>query len=123
MRLLSMPIKYEDDVVAARRRAREISGVLGFDAQDQTRVATALSEIARNAVTYAGGGKVEFIIEGQTAPQLLLIRVSDVGPGSPRSSGSSTGSTGPRRAWGSALWAPGGSSTSSRSNRRSSRIS
>ena len=79
--ILSMAIKYEPDVVAARQRAREIAGLLGFDGQEQTRVATAVSEIARNAFTYAGGGKIEFVVEGRTAPQILLIRLSDEGPG------------------------------------------
>ena len=37
----------------------EIAGLLGLDTQDQTRVATAVSEIARNAFQYAGGGKAE----------------------------------------------------------------
>ena len=41
----------------------------------------AVSELARNAYGYAGGGKIEFMIEGQTTPQVMLIRVSDKGPG------------------------------------------
>jgi signal transduction histidine kinase/DNA-binding response OmpR family regulator len=45
------------------------------------RVATAVSEIARNAFRYAGGGDVDFSLEGESAPQLLLIRVTDHGPG------------------------------------------
>ena len=79
--LLSIAVHYEHDVVLARQRARQVAALLGFDTQDQTRIATAVSEIARNAVSYAGGGKVEFRIEGMTPPQLLLIRVSDHGPG------------------------------------------
>ena len=57
--LLTVALQYEQDVVVARQRARQISGLLGFDGQDQTRIATAVSEIARNAYRYAGGGKVE----------------------------------------------------------------
>src|ERR1700722_6329329 len=79
--LLSVRLQYEHDVVAARQRARQIAELLGFDAQQQTRLATAVSEIARNAFAYGGGGMVEFSIEGVTAPQILLIRVSDQGPG------------------------------------------
>ena len=79
--LLSMQIRYEQDVVAVRQRARHVAESLGFDGQDQTRVATAISELARNAFMYAGGGKVEFLVEGRRAPQLLVIRVSDRGPG------------------------------------------
>ena len=79
--ITTVTIQYEHDVVLARQRAREIAGLLGFDNQDQTRIATAVSELARNAFSYAGGGKVEFYIEGQTAPQLFIIRISDRGPG------------------------------------------
>jgi signal transduction histidine kinase/CheY-like chemotaxis protein len=79
--ILSLTIKYERDVVLARQRARQISGLLGFDPQDQTRIATAVSEIARNCFTYARGGKIEFRVEGATPPQLLVVRVTDQGPG------------------------------------------
>ena len=79
--LLSLAITYENDVVLARQHARFIAERLGFDVQDQTRLATAVSEIARNAFTYAGRGQVEFRIEGTTAPQVLLVRITDRGPG------------------------------------------
>jgi signal transduction histidine kinase/CheY-like chemotaxis protein len=79
--ILSVTVKYEQDVVSARQRARQIAEYLGFDRQDQTRIATAVSEIARNAYHYAHGGRVEFQLEGETAPQLFLIRISDRGPG------------------------------------------
>ncbi len=81
--IINVALKYEDDVVAARQRARQIAGLFGFDAQDQTRIATAVSEIARNAFRYAKNGMVEFLVEGQTSPQVLLIRVTDSGPGIP----------------------------------------
>ncbi len=61
-------------------RARQIAKGLGFDSQVQTRIATAVSEIARNAFKYAGGGKVEFIVEGES-PQIFRTRISDTGPG------------------------------------------
>ena len=79
--LLSLALKYEHDVVLARQRARQIAGLLGFDTQDQTRLATAVSEIARNAFTYGGGGKIEFRIEGSTTPQVCVVQVTDRGPG------------------------------------------
>ncbi len=83
--LVSLFVRHEQDVVAVRQRAREIAARLGFDGQDQTRIATAVSEIARNAFMYAGGGKVEIVVEGRHAPQLLVVRVSDRGPGHPGS--------------------------------------
>lgn len=79
--ILSVAIRYEHDVVATRQRARQIAELLGFDTQDQTRIATAVSEVARNAFAYAGGGTAEFLIEGKTVPQVFSIRVSDRGPG------------------------------------------
>ena len=79
--VLSIAITHEYDVVAARQRARQIAASLGFETQDQTRIATAVSEIARNAFAYAGGGRVEFLVEGRSQPQLLVVRVSDSGRG------------------------------------------
>jgi signal transduction histidine kinase/DNA-binding response OmpR family regulator len=79
--IVSVTVEREHDVVGARQRARQLAELLGFDPQEQTRVATAVSEIARNAFTYAGGGRIEFALEGQTRPQILLIRVVDRGPG------------------------------------------
>jgi signal transduction histidine kinase/CheY-like chemotaxis protein len=79
--LLSVALGHETDVVLARQRARQIAALLEFDAQDQTRIATAVSEVARNAFRYAQGGKVVFRLEGTTPPQLLVIEVRDRGPG------------------------------------------
>ena len=79
--IITVAIRYEQDVVLARQRTRQIAKELGFDSQDQTRLATAVSELARNAFGYAGGGKVEYTVEGATAPQLFLIRIKDDGPG------------------------------------------
>src|SRR6266446_2529732 len=83
MRVLMVTLQREPDVVLIRQRARQIAQLLGFDVQDQTRIATAVSEVARNALAYAGGGNVEFHVEGQTRPQLLQVSVSDHGPGIP----------------------------------------
>jgi signal transduction histidine kinase/CheY-like chemotaxis protein len=88
--------------------ARKIAGLLGFDGKDQTRIATAVSEIARNAYTYGTGGRVDFLLEGRSVPQLFEIRVSDRGPGIAdlrqvldggyrSSTGTGTGITGARR--------------------------
>ncbi len=79
--LFSIPVESEQDVVIARQRARDLAARVGFDLQDQTRIATAVSEIARNAFAYAGGGVAEFTIEGRTPPQVLIVTVRDRGPG------------------------------------------
>ena len=79
-RLSTITLRNERDVVQARQRAREIAALLGFDNQEQIRLATATSEMARNAYRYARGGKVSFDVEiGRT--QMLEITVSDAGPG------------------------------------------
>ena len=79
--ILTSAIQSEDDVVAARQRARQVAALLGFDRQDQTRIATAVSEIARNAFTYATGGYVEFLVDEKAVPPLFLARIIDRGPG------------------------------------------
>ena len=79
-RILTAEVRFEQDIVQVRQRARQIAALLGFDSQAQTRIATAVSEIARNAFKYAGGGKVEFIVEGEL-PQIFLTRISENGPG------------------------------------------
>ena len=56
LNLFSIDIRLENDVVLARQKARTIAAALKFEAQDQTRIATAVSEIARNTFQYAGGG-------------------------------------------------------------------
>ena len=73
-------IKTETDVVAVRRKAREIALGLGFDHQDQIRIATAVSEIARNAYEYANGGGVYFRLE-ENKHVSFVIEVKDQGPG------------------------------------------
>jgi signal transduction histidine kinase/DNA-binding response OmpR family regulator len=78
--LLTIEIRFEQDVVMTRQRARQIAELLGFDAQDQTRIATAVSEIARNAFQYAKGGRVVFGVESKS-PQSLFICISDKGKG------------------------------------------
>ncbi len=80
--ILTLEIRFEQDVVMARQRTRQLAELLGFETQDQTRLATAVSEIARNAFQYAGGGKVEFRIEG-TSGQNFMIGIRDQGPGIP----------------------------------------
>lgn len=81
LRILSVSLKAEPDIVFARQRARQLAGLLGFDRQDQTRIATAVSEIARNAVEYGGGGCVKFSLTGSTSPQLFQATISDEGAG------------------------------------------
>jgi len=77
--ILTLQVCNDHDIVLARQRAREIAASLGFDAQDQTRVAVAVSEIARNAFKYAGEGSIAFSMDDERAR--LVIAVSAPGGG------------------------------------------
>jgi signal transduction histidine kinase len=77
----SISLHFDYDLVAARRRGRQVAALVGFDDQDQIRIATVVSEIARNALRYAGGGRVEFGVESAPGAQSLMVVVSDRGPG------------------------------------------
>lgn len=79
--LLTVVIRTGHDVVAARQQARHAANLLGFDAQDQSRIATAVSEIARNTQRYAHGGHVAFSAEVADNRASLIVQVTDRGPG------------------------------------------
>jgi signal transduction histidine kinase/ActR/RegA family two-component response regulator len=79
--ILSVLLHSEHDVVTARQRARDIAAELGFDRHDQTRIATAVSEIARNAVNYAREGRVEFYLGHPDGAETLAVHIGDRGPG------------------------------------------
>ena len=79
--LVTMMIAHEDDIFTVRQRVRRVAGQVGFGAPDQTRIATAVSEIARNAHDYAGGGRVELGVDVIAGRQALVVRIVDQGPG------------------------------------------
>jgi signal transduction histidine kinase len=81
--VVTVQVREEVDVVAARQRARQLAFLIGFSHQDQVRIATAVSEVARNAFQYGGGGRVEFALALAADSQALLITVIDNGPGIP----------------------------------------
>ncbi|MDB5770439.1 MAG: Histidine kinase [Burkholderia sp.] len=81
LRILTVAINAELDVVASRQRARQIASLCGFGVQDQARIGTAVSELARNVYNYASRGRIEFSVEGEITPQVLIIRIEDEGPG------------------------------------------
>jgi signal transduction histidine kinase/CheY-like chemotaxis protein len=79
--IVTVPIENEADVVTVRQRAHRVAELLGFERQDQTRIATAVSELARNAYSYAKGGRAEFILDPAPSPQVFHVRITDRGPG------------------------------------------
>src|SRR4051794_29045518 len=86
-RLLRVALERDTDIVLERRRTRRIAELLGYDLHAQTRVTTAVSEIARNAVEHGGGGAIEFYLDSadliSASPASLEIVVADHGPGIP----------------------------------------
>jgi signal transduction histidine kinase/DNA-binding response OmpR family regulator len=80
LNLFTIEIRFENDVVLARQKARTIAAALKFDPQDQTRIATAVSEIARNTFQYGGGGRAEFRLES-SPENMLMITLRDQGRG------------------------------------------
>jgi serine/threonine-protein kinase RsbT len=77
------PIRSSEDVVGVRQAVRQRAVELGFNLVDQTKIVTAASELARNTLTYGGGGivRVEGIEEG--ARRGLRLTFEDQGPGIP----------------------------------------
>jgi serine/threonine-protein kinase RsbT len=74
----------EESIVAARQRAREYVRELGFSMLDQSRIATAVSELTRNIVRYATDGAGEVVIRNVATDDRgvgVEIVVSDSGPG------------------------------------------
>ena len=80
-RLLTIGLARDQDLIAARQRARQVAALVGLDAQDQARVATAVSEVARNALMYAGGGRMHVDVTNGPDGAALLVEVADTGPG------------------------------------------
>jgi serine/threonine-protein kinase RsbT len=74
-------IRSDADIVTARQQGRSLAASIGFTATDATLIATAISELARNIVTYAGQGEV--IMRGVERMQRkgIVICARDNGPG------------------------------------------
>ncbi len=73
--LAIMKLSEVSHVVSARQQAREIAVVLGFESHDQTRIATAVSEVARDVLSHARLAEIEYLVEILDAEQLLLIEI------------------------------------------------
>jgi len=76
-----VPISLDKDIVDARQKGRSIALALGFSSGDATLVATAISELARNIVSYARCGEIVIqVIHG--SPRLgIQVTAHDEGPG------------------------------------------
>ncbi len=79
--ILSMKVAAKEDILNARQRARELAALIGFSGLDQVRIATSVSEIARNVHQYAVEGTLEFSIDLSSRPQVFWISAGDRGRG------------------------------------------
>jgi serine/threonine-protein kinase RsbT len=76
-----LPLRSEHDIVLARQQVRRLSQELGFSLVDQTKMVTAASELARNAVIYGKGGVVRWETLSDGARRGLRLHFVDEGPG------------------------------------------
>ena len=80
-RVEAFPLHTSDDVVRVRQIVRGWSVELGFSLIDQTKVVTAASELARNTVTYGGGGTARLEALQDGGRRGLRVVFEDKGPG------------------------------------------
>ncbi len=78
---LYVVIRADQDVVLARKRGRDLAARLGFSSVEQTLIATAISEVARNIVSYAGEGEVTIAPVVDAHRQGIRVIARDSGPG------------------------------------------
>jgi serine/threonine-protein kinase RsbT len=77
----TMPLGSADDVVRVRRQVRDVAIAAGFSLVDQTKIITAASEIARNTITYGGGGTLRIEVLRDGGRRGIRLTFSDQGPG------------------------------------------
>jgi serine/threonine-protein kinase RsbT len=78
---IHVPINSDQDIVAARQKGRALAAALGFSSGDATLIATAISELARNIVTYAKSGEIQMKVINGSARQGIQLVAHDEGPG------------------------------------------
>jgi serine/threonine-protein kinase RsbT len=76
-----VPINSDQDIVLARQQGRTMAADAGFSPVDSTLIATAISELARNIVTYAKTGEISVSAVAQNGRRGIMIVASDDGPG------------------------------------------
>jgi serine/threonine-protein kinase RsbT len=78
---IHVPINSDQDIVTARQKGRSLAAALGFSSGDATLIATAISELARNIVTYARAGEIRITMINGSARQGIQLVAHDDGPG------------------------------------------
>ena len=75
------PLRSDHEIVLARQMVRRLTQELGFSLVDQTKMVTAASELARNALVYGGGGRMKWELLDNGGRRGLKLTFSDEGPG------------------------------------------
>lgn len=78
---IRVTINSDQDIILARQRGRALATEVGFGASDATLIATAISELARNIVSYARRGEIALKIVNGSDRKGLSIVATDTGPG------------------------------------------
>lgn len=78
---MRLEIKTEEDIISSRSAAKELAREVGFGLVDQTKIATAISELTRNIVKYANEGILYLTTVEKNLRQGLEITCEDRGPG------------------------------------------
>ena len=78
---IRVPIHSDQDIVGARQKGRTLAAELGFSSADATLIATAISELARNIVSYARRGEIRLQRIQNTVRQGIMVVALDEGPG------------------------------------------
>ena len=78
---IRVAIRSDQDIVGARQKGRTIAAELGFSSADATLIATAISELARNIVSYARRGEIKLRTIQNSVRQGIMVIASDQGPG------------------------------------------
>ena len=79
----TQPIRTEQDIVLARQACRKLAQDCGLRLVAQTKLVTAVSELARNTLVYGGGGDLHWEMLEEGVRQGIRIVFSDEGPGIP----------------------------------------
>ena len=78
---IRVPINSDQDIVGARQKGRTLAAELGFSSADATLIATAISELARNIVSYARRGEIQLHRIQNSVRQGIMVVAADEGPG------------------------------------------
>ena len=78
---IHVAINSDQDIILARQKGRALAAELGFGASDATLIATAISELSRNIVSYARQGRITLKALNGLSRRGLSIVASDCGPG------------------------------------------